>query len=149
MREHIDIVTRLLEGADRPKLIEIDEEFGSAEGYVVAAAAEQVPNWLERNSIKDDELVQWIQSNFLRVGFLNNINVEEEERGQQHGNEMLEDFLAEAENAGAEAIFLICDKFENQNEGFDLQRWYEKWGFRALRDTPEGPLMMLNLKNEQ
>jgi ribosomal protein S18 acetylase RimI-like enzyme len=122
MREFIKIV----EGLTQPHMIEVSEESYSIDGYVTDTGAEQVDNWLNyRHHIDDSQLVEMLQTNFTKIAFLNNINVEEDARGQGFGNEMMESFLDEASDYGAEAVLLIADTAEDQAEGFDLVHWYE------------------------
>ena len=139
MREWINLVE-----SQRPHMIEVSDEHYSVEGYVTDTDAEQVDNWLSyRHHINDPALVEMIQSRFKKIAFLNNINVEEEARGEGHGNFLMESFINEAVDYGAEAIFLIADMAEDQQEGFDLIKWYEGWGFEIIHQSSGGPLMML------
>jgi ribosomal protein S18 acetylase RimI-like enzyme len=71
---------------------------------------------------------------------LKNINVEE--RGRGFGNRLMSEFLDKASEHGAETVLLVADKSEEQAEGFDLVRWYEGFGFRILKQTAVGPLMI-------
>lgn len=122
--------------------IDIVMENGTAEGYAAPGHAEQVPNWLqERHAIFDENILNRLKS-YAVIAFLNNINVNEESRGQGVGNDILEQFLDCAQGAQAQAVVLLADTSETQNPGFDLVKWYEGWGFKTLMETPSGPLML-------
>ncbi len=129
----------------RLHMIEVSDDDYDMEGYVCDTGEEQVDNWLSyRHHINDPKLLDMIQTRFKRVAFLNNLNVAEHARGNGHGNYLLEDFLSEATDQGAEACLLIADINETQNEGFDLVKWYEGYGFKIIHPgTGSGPLMMV------
>jgi N-acetylglutamate synthase-like GNAT family acetyltransferase len=129
----------------RPQMIEISEEVGSVEGYAIVSAAEQVENWLLGLTVEADGLIADIRSEHENVAILKNINVDDEHRGHGHGNDLMESFLAAAQDNGADTVLLLCDLNEEQSPGFDLKRWYEGWGFEAVLDTPSGPVMKLEL----
>lgn len=73
------------------------------------------------------------------VAILKNLNVDEEERGNGRGTELLENFLEEAEDKGIEHIFLIADTGEAND--FCLVSWYERYGFRKVTSSEAFPLM--------
>lgn len=73
------------------------------------------------------------------VAILKNLNVDEEERGNGRGTELLENFLEEAEDKGIEHIFLIADTGESND--FCLVSWYERYGFRKTTSSEAFPLM--------
>jgi N-acetylglutamate synthase-like GNAT family acetyltransferase len=124
------------------QLIELVGDFGSASGYVVESNREQVRNYLAKHTEASILLADWLKEHCHHVAFLKSLTVEEMERGQGHGNELLEQFIAEAEDVGADAILLIADSGEVQAEGFDLTSWYESFEFVQVLATTGGPLMV-------
>ena len=71
------------------------------------------------------------------------MTVEDEHMGKGHGTELLEAFIEEAAENGAQAILIVADIYED-NE-FDLVKWYERWGFQTITQTSAGPMMVLEL----
>lgn len=125
--------------------IEISADGGDVGGYITPGSAEQVQNWLQnRHGIYDQNILARLQSIPI-LAFLNNINVEEDKRGQGVGNELLDVFLSRATFLHAAAIVLIADTAESQAEGFDLIKWYEGRGFETILDTDIGPLMVYEI----
>lgn len=126
-------------------VVEISSEGGDVGGYVTSGSAEQVQNWLQnRHGIYDQNILTRLRSISI-LAFLNNINVEEDMRGQGVGNELLDEFLSRATFHHAAAIILIADTAESQTEGFDLIKWYEGRGFEIILDTDIGPLMIYEI----
>jgi N-acetylglutamate synthase-like GNAT family acetyltransferase len=123
------------------QLIELAEHFGSASGYVVESSRVQVGNYLAEHTEDNLRVADWLKEHCHEVALLKTITVEKTERGQGHGNELLEQFIAEAEDVGADAILLIADSGEVQAEGFDLTSWYEGFDFVQVLATTSGPLM--------
>jgi N-acetylglutamate synthase-like GNAT family acetyltransferase len=122
--------------------IEIDEIFGTASGYVVESSREQVGHYLAEHTEQNLRVAEWVKANCHQVALLKNLNVEEDMRGMGHGNDLLEQFIAEAEDFGADAILLIADSGEIQAEGFDLTSWYEGFEFVQVLATTGGPIMV-------
>ena len=125
-----------------PRSIEFDFDGGTVEGYSVESSAVQLPNWMSRYGIHNDSLVEDIRIKYPKIAMLNNINVEEESRGEGMGNDLLESFESEAFSHGAKAVLLIADIGESQNEGFNLVSWYSKMGYQKIIDSVSGPLMV-------
>lgn len=144
MRHFITIVENT--AGRPPHRIEAASEDYSMEGSVMDATEENVSQWLDyRHHIHDPEIVQMICS-YGRVAFLDDIEVYPHARGEGHGNSLMESFLDEAVEHGARACVLAADTSQDQEEGFDLQRWYEGWGFRVIAQASNGPLMMVTQK---
>jgi len=124
--------------------IEIDQEEGSASGYMASTKDEQIGNIMSswRNCISSpDEVVSFIRSKFESFAILNNINVYEGHRGEGIGTELLDSFIDEA--YGSDIIILEADILESQDEGFNLQRWYEDNGFVTISHLDEmSPIMV-------
>lgn len=126
--------------------IDISSDDGSIFGYVVGISEEQVQNWFLKHKL-DPEQFTGING-AATLAFLDTMHVDEESRNEGNGSYLLGQFIAEANEAGAERIVLMCDKAESQNEGFDLQRWYEDWEFEIANfiNTPEEfPIMIREL----
>lgn len=122
--------------------IEIMEPYGSAYGYVVDLTEDNFWNMLDDYKVEDDPEVLAALKPYQSIAVLKNINVDEEARGKGYGNHLMGEFIDEASNRGAEIILLIADKAEAQAEGFNLVQWYEGFGFRILKQTVAGPLMI-------
>ena len=139
---------KLFETLSGPVLIEDSADHGSVEGYVVDSHSAQVMNWFQyRHDVYEPTIIEMVQG-YERVAFLNNINVDEEHRGQGHGEDMLQWFESSAADNGAEVVFLFADINEEQTQGFELVKWYIKNGYEEVH-PPEGllycPLMMKSL----
>ena len=77
---------------------------------------------------------------------MNNINVEEDERGNGYGfqlYDMFEDFCIENES---DVIILESDSLEGQSEGFVLDEWYIKLGFEIIGNESGNSIMIKHLK---
>jgi ribosomal protein S18 acetylase RimI-like enzyme len=126
--------------------LEVSATGGNASGYAADTAREQLPNWLlARHRIDDPKLLADLQTRFHRIAFLNNINVDEYFREKGVGSSLLDRFISDACDDGAEAVLLMADACETQREGFNLVSWYEARGFVVLAQSPSGPLMLLDL----
>lgn len=125
------------------EVIEIILEEGSASGYVVKTEEEQVENWFIRHKIDGTGFKKAFEGKTL--AFLNNMYVEEDERGSGVGTDLLSQFIDTASLSGADAIVLICDDDESQAEGFNLRDWYEDWEFEVtelIEDNIDSPVMI-------
>lgn len=124
--------------------IYITHDWGSAEGYYTETTDARFTNWFEnRHKIFDKDLLESLKERYDSVVFLNNINVEEEERGNGHGSELLEEFLEEASGHYPDAIILLADTEESQQEGFDLVAFYGGYDFEIVERYSFGVLMVL------
>ena len=93
--------------------------------------------WLNREVGGQEGLL----NRYERVAVLKSMSVEEDIRGEGLGSQLLDDWIEEASESGAEAVFLIADKSEDNK--FDLQKWYESRGFKKVVNTSSGPFMVL------
>lgn len=126
--------------------IYIYNDGGDADGYVTDTASEKLENWVNvRHKLNNDEFIGHVKSSFETISFLNNMNVDENSRGQGFGSDLLEKFIDEAANRMAEAIILFADTEEEQEEGFDLIQFYESYDFEVVKKYPDGALMLLSL----
>lgn len=78
------------------------------------------------------------------VAVLKNLWVEEEERGQGYGIELMELFLSAVQEEDICHVYLIADNLEENS--FDLVSWYESCGFRKITPKDECPLMYAELE---
>jgi GNAT superfamily N-acetyltransferase len=130
--------------------IEISREGGSLSGYVVDASEPNIGNYLEQHTNLAKMVTHRLRAYGERVALLRNMNVDEDQRGNGIGTQLISEFMEEADSVGATVYMLICDIHEGQAPGFDLKAWYESFGFVAAMDTSEGPLMLMpkNLAEE-
>lgn len=112
--------------------IEIASEYGVASGYVVDSKAEQTRNYLTIHIDVADKIANWMEVHSERVAILKNINVFDHCRGRGYGNDLLKAFISEAGSVKANAIILISDNGESQENGFVLDTWYEKNDFCSV-----------------
>jgi len=123
--------------------INIEQESGSVEGYVVDTNQEQLKNWIKRSGFSPS-VAERIQNEYKRIGIIKSIRVEEEARGSGIGSSLLQDAMREAEEIGAKALLLQADTGE-QNE-FNLIRWYRSFGFEVTKDQNNFfPLMVCKI----
>lgn len=121
--------------------INIDEPWGSCDGYCVTSDQEQVPNFLSEWTADAVGLAAVLRQACDRVAVLKNLNVPDEHRGQGNGAALLEDFLEQAIDGWNTAVLLLADSAETQQDGFSLQRFYEGYDFVVVCETGSGPLM--------
>lgn len=125
-------------------LIHIDQydskNRGSLDGYVVDTNTEQLENYLYSFSMKSG-VISDIREKYDRIAIIKNLHVDDDHRGIGLGNKLLSDAIDEAYDNGAEAIIIIADMEESNK--FDIQRWYESFGFEKITNTDSGPLMIL------
>jgi ribosomal protein S18 acetylase RimI-like enzyme len=119
-----------------------EDEFGSAEGYVVSSTAEQLDNWAADKGFSEKN-IQELRNKFKKISFLKSIFVDEDERNRGIGNEILDKFINEVSFEGAEAILLEADTGEKNH--FNLVEWYEDFGFLII-EREKHPLMVLEMK---
>lgn len=103
---------------------------GSVEG-VIHYSIDYVNNWIYKEGIA---LTIDINSIEFPVAILKNINIDEEYRNNNYGNEGMRLFLDEAKT-----ILLMVDIGENNN--FNLVKWYEGYGFKTIGRAGEYPVM--------
>jgi len=115
------------------------EEDGATIDGVVHTDLNRVLNWAEKEGI-EKELIEDYE---LPVAILKNVYVPEESRGQGLGNQLVENFVEEAADFGADTIILIADLGEIQAEGFSLVDWYKGYGFEIIgEDSGNNPVMV-------
>jgi len=119
------------------KSITIEEDYGSIEGFAVSTNEENVFIFLEG----EDYLEEWGElSKNQRVAVVKNFYVEEEERGNGYGTELLDAFLSEADFHDVDKVILIADMTENNQ--MNLMEWYQNRDFQVISNKNSNyPLM--------
>ena len=118
--------------------ISIEIEGATIDG-VVHDNPERLMNWANSQGVNEEVL----QNLELPVAIMKNAFVPEENRGQGVGNQLVEDFMSQAADAGAYTTILIADLGQSQAEGFSLVDWYEGYGFEVVgKDSGGNPVMV-------
>lgn len=118
----------------------IEEDYGSLEGYIVNSKDESYRNFIQ-NEVSDNvlasKLISFIEgNNYENILVIKNINVGEDYQGNGYGKEMLENALG-----NCSVSILISDKYEEQRENFNLERFYETSNFIKMGEGSSGGLM--------
>lgn len=90
---------------------------------------------------KLEKILEYFKEHNLTVGMLTSIEVEESERGQGVGRKLM-NYFEENIITKTDVDILIARKLNKQNEGFDLELFYEKYGFEGLL-LEDGDLLMV------
>ena len=122
-------------------MIDLSIDHGSISGYVVDAKQENIQNYLNKHSNLGKSIAWKLAQRREIVALLRNLYVDPEHRGQGIGSELVSSFIQEAEHAGATCYILVSDDGEEQIDDFDLNAWYEGFGFSNVVGTDSGPLM--------
>jgi predicted GNAT family acetyltransferase len=118
--------------------ISIEIEGATIDG-VVHDNPERLMNWANSQGVSEEVL----QNLELPVAIMKNAFVPEENRSQGVGNQLVEDFMSKAADAGAYTTILIADLGQSQAEGFSLVDWYEGYGFEVVgKDSGGNPVMV-------
>lgn len=112
-----------------------DQQVGTVFG-VIHFDWEHLNNWLEKKEVTEDTIykIQKLKNKFP-IALLDNINVDEEERGKGYGNQGMSLFAEEASSEDSKTSLLIADLSEGQSKGFDLVAWYRSYGYRMIGRT--------------
>lgn len=114
-----------------------DNYIGSIFGYV-ADEIHYLQNYLKKHGYGDIDLSEFKD---CKYGIICNMFVEKPYRNDGVGYELMDDISYKfREEHHVDYMFLICDGLE-QND-FDLQSWYESWGFEVIEDRNKCPLMI-------
>lgn len=116
--------------------IEINEDYGYCVGNVHNDTA-KIMNWFSFRKFDYKKYEKYLKK---PVAFLNNIYVEE--RGVGYGNQLYSEFEEECYSNDAKCIVLECDTGNEQNEGFDLKKWYESFDYEVIGVERGYPIMI-------
>ena len=77
------------------------------------------------------------------MALIRNMYVDDDYRGQGIGNDLVSNAIDDAANNGADAIILVSDT--DEDNPFDLTKWYEGFGFEIVGTAGNNPVMILDL----
>jgi ribosomal protein S18 acetylase RimI-like enzyme len=117
-------------------------EGGSLEGYVMSTDKPNINNYLQSQGATP-ELIDNIAKRYKTLGLIRNMYVDDDYRGQGIGNDLVSNAIDDAANNGAEAIILVSDT--DEDNPFDLTKWYEGFGFEIVGTAGNNPVMILDL----
>lgn len=121
--------------------ITIDNDEGKYAGSIFGYVADEIhylENFLEENGYGDVKTSEYKNSKY---GIICNLFVEESDRNSGLGYELMNDLMYKfCEGHHVDYIFLVSDGLESND--FNLQKWYESWGFEVLEDRDKCPLMI-------
>lgn len=117
-----------------------EHDHGNLEGYVVDTNKDQLDNYLSSNGVSK-KVIDELKSRVKRIAIIKNMEVDDDKRGQKIGTELLDNAIDDAYEKNAEAIILIADKSEDNK--FDLEKWYQKYGFEKIVTTSNNDSLML------
>ena len=121
----------------------INQEFDGAslEGYVVDTDQVQLGNYLESQGA-NPQIAKKLAQQYNRIGIIRNMRVDDEERGQGLGTDLISNAIDDAYLNDAEAIVLVSD--EGESNEFNLTKWYESFGFKKIGMAGSDPIMLLS-----
>lgn len=120
--------------------IKITRPGGELSGSVVSPGEPHLRSYLSGFTNFDKAVSHHLRKHC--VGILDMITVDAGARGNGVGSDLVAQFLVEAGKAGATALVLVCDVYQLQKDGFDLESWYKALGFNGVLETNSGPLMV-------
>ena len=124
------------------KSISQHTEGGSLEGYVVSTDKPNISNYLQSQGATPG-LINSIMQRYKTLGLIRNMYVDDDYRGQGIGNDLVSNAIDDAAGDGADAIILVSDTDEDNS--FDLTKWYEGFGFEIIGVAGNNPIMILDL----
>jgi len=124
------------------KSISQHTEGGSLEGYVISTDKPNINNYLQSQGARP-ELINNITNRYKTLALIRNMYVDDEYRGQGIGNDLVSNAIDDAANNGADAVILVSDT--DENNPFDLTKWYEGFGFEIVGTAGTNPVMILDL----
>jgi ribosomal protein S18 acetylase RimI-like enzyme len=124
------------------KSISQHTEGGSLEGYVMSTDKPNINNYLQSQGATP-ELIKNITNRYKTLALIRNMYVDDEYRGQGIGNDLVSNAIDDAANNGADAVILVSDT--DENNPFDLTKWYEGFGFEIVGTAGTNPVMILDL----
>ena len=133
---------RLFEFITEQKSITQHTEGGSLEGYVMSTDKPNINNYLQSQGATP-ELINNITKRYKTLALIRNMYVDDDYRGQGIGNDLVSNAIDAAANNGADAIILVSDT--DEDNPFDLTKWYEGFGFEVVGTAGNNPVMILDL----
>ena len=124
------------------KSISQHTEGGSLEGYVMSTDKPNINNYLQSQGATP-ELIKNITNRYKTLALIRNMYVDDEYRGQGIGNDLVSNAIDDAASNGADAIILVSDT--DEDNPFDLTKWYEGFGFEIVGTAGTNPVMILDL----
>lgn len=119
----------------------INTDNGDYAGSIFGYASDEIhylKNYLAKHDYDDIDLNEFKGSTY---GIICNMFVKEDFRNNGIGYELMDDISYKfREIHNVDYIFLICDGLEHND--FDLQKWYESWGFEVIKNRNNCPLMI-------
>ena len=122
--------------------LEEEDYIGSVSG-VFLESNEELENALNRQKILFEDSLRQILSEHLPLAFLKSMYVEDDFRNQGYGTQLVDMFINESSDLGANAIILESD--EGESNDFALTSWYESFGFEKLESEDANSTMILML----
>lgn len=132
---------KLYENFNESLIYDKSFDYGSIQG-IIHFGMNRVNNWLIKRKLLPSDYEENIN---LPMAFLNNINVNEEYRGNNYVFEMYDDFEDWCIENGCYTIILESDSGESQLEGFDLDSWYKSLGFYEIGVSGDNKIFCKNL----
>jgi predicted GNAT family N-acyltransferase len=126
----------------KPASLNQSVDGGSLEGYVVDSDQPQLTNYLSGQGANPD-VISAIKNKYKRIGIIRNMYVDEDNRGQGTGNNLVSNAIDTAAELGAQAIILVSDIHETNV--MDLTKWYKGFGFEQVGTASGDPVMILEL----
>ena len=119
-----------------PKILDESYDYGNVRA-VIHNELSYVENWFSKYFDQENqeliiEKLLSMDSDPFPIAFLNNVNVEDEYRGQGYGNSIYEYYENWATSNGANYSILVADVDETQQDGFDLNKWYESYEYEKI-----------------
>jgi ribosomal protein S18 acetylase RimI-like enzyme len=124
------------------KSISQHTEGGSLEGYVMPTDKPNINNYLQSQGATP-ELINNITNRYKTLALIRNMYVDDDYRGQGIGNDLVSNAIDDAANNGADAILLVSDT--DEDNPFDLTKWYAGFGFEVVGTAGNNPVMILDL----
>jgi predicted GNAT family N-acyltransferase len=115
---------------------------GNLEGYVVDSDKPQLTNYLSSQGA-DNNLINQLKQKYKTIAIIRNMYVDEDQRGQGYGNQLVSDAIDDAVGSLADAIICVADMSEDNN--INLVQWYENFGFEVIGKAGSDPVMVLEL----
>ena len=115
---------------------------GNLEGYVVDSDKPQLTNYLSSQGA-DNNLINQLKQKYKTIAIIRNMYVDEDQRGQGYGNQLVSDAIDDAVGNLADAIVCVADTSEDNN--INLVQWYKNFGFEVIGKAGSDPVMVLEL----